>query len=167
MPKRGLKSKQPWNADNPRNQKMLFALNIAKLREDAGYSLQKASSIIRCSTRYLYEYENGQRLPTLLIMQRMSGTYNVPLETMVSWFKPIKPQDEAGMVYSFISPQYENLADEKKEILNHFIRFLIEMDIYDKSNLDKSNLDPSNLEEPFNPEGPSEPKSSSDDRELE
>lgn len=105
----------------------LFGTNLRKMRKDAGLPLSKVALSIGCNTRLLLSYEQSSKIPTLNMLQKIASFYNLPLSTLVDWLELDVPDNESS-IYSFVSPEFEQLPLDKKRILSLFLRFLISSD---------------------------------------
>lgn len=57
---------------------------LKKLREKAGYSIEKLSEMIGCAINLIIQWENGENEPEIRQWLVLSKLYNMPIEEMLS-----------------------------------------------------------------------------------
>jgi len=84
------------------NSQNTVALNLMKIREYTGYSVETLANLLGVDEKMIEQWENGKAEPTLTQVLLLSRLYGVPVDDIFCDYKVV-----------------ETLPEDKKEEFNH------------------------------------------------
>lgn len=89
----------------------MLGRTLKKLRGIYGYSAREMSSLLRISSSYLSEIENGKKEPSLLVLQRFADVFGLKMSTLLRFSEQYECAEKEGKGQFFITELMGRIID--------------------------------------------------------